>query len=153
LLIGCGLLEGQAAGVRVQRVRLWVCAYVWAHGCFVSIVGGCLMIVGCWLLVACDPVMVASSSLAACITSRRGRLRGPSWGRTSRVCVCGCVIFACACDVMLLLFVVAWALGLFMVDYWLVDSDWLLVGCRVRSCAGCLKIVGCFRQAGPHWRP
>jgi len=35
LLIGRWLLEGQAAGVRVQHVQLWVCADVWALGCFV----------------------------------------------------------------------------------------------------------------------
>jgi len=32
LLIGCWLLEGQAADVRFQPVRLWVCGCVCVHG-------------------------------------------------------------------------------------------------------------------------
>jgi len=88
-----------------------------------KMVAVCWTIGGCRLLVAGVSVMVALSLLAACITSGRGRLGGPSCGRTSRVCVCVCA----HCGVV----VVRGSFACCVVT-WVRVHDWLLFPSRLR---------------------
>ena len=134
----------------------------------ITCVCGCVRVcVRAWLF-ACVPMLVVSQC-----SGRRGRLGGPSCGRTSRVLVCVCIcVHVCVHGCVVVVRVCFWLcehIGVAIIGRLLLEGCWLFVaGC---PCSATLLVVGCVpmllvfsigcigcsvqlsRQARPPWRP